>query len=57
MGLFNNLKLVKDALKPSSIQQGWQASQQALANPPTGATQEQLAALTPEQRAAYEANL
>lgn len=48
MGAFRKLKLIKDAMSPDAIRQGLAASRQ-------GPTEEQLAALTPEQRAAYDA--
>jgi hypothetical protein len=45
---FKKLKLIKDALNPDAIRQGLAASR-------SGPTEEQLAALTPAQRAAYHA--
>ena len=57
MGVFRTLKNVKDAMKPAAIKQGLEASRASMSGSPTGPTQEQLAALTPEQRRAYEANM
>lgn len=56
---FRRLKQMKDAMSPEAIRQGIQAGRDALAA--GGAipefTEEQLAAMAPEQRAALEANL
>jgi hypothetical protein len=57
MGMFKNLKHVKDAMKPAAIKQGLSASRAELSGASTGPTEEQLAALSPEQRSAYEANM
>ena len=57
MGLLRNLKYVKDAMKPAAIKQGLEASRAEWSGPSAGPTEEQLAALTPEQRSAYEANM
>src|SRR4051812_42813295 len=56
MGLLKNLRYVKDAMKPAAIKQGIEASRAAMSGSPLEPTEEQLAALTPEQRSAYEAN-
>jgi hypothetical protein len=56
MGRLEKLKLVKDAMKPAAIKQGLEASRAAMSGAPAGPTEEQLAALTPEQRSAYEAS-
>ena len=57
MGMFQTLKYVKDAMKPAAIKQGLEASRAELSGQATGPTEEQLAALTPEQRSAYDANM
>jgi hypothetical protein len=61
MGMFQTLnqtlKYVKDAMKPAAVKQGLEASRASLSGSPAGPTEEQLAALTPEQRRAYEANM
>ena len=57
MGMFKNLKYVKDAMKPAAIKQGLEASRAAMSGSPAGPTEEQLAALSPEQRSAYERNM
>lgn len=57
MGMLKNLKLVKDAMSPEAIKQGLAASRAEISGAQTGPTEEQLAALTPEQRSAYEANM
>src|SRR3954470_11623400 len=56
MGLLKNLRYVKDAMKPTAIKQGLEASRAAMSGSPLEPTEEQLAALAPEQRSAYEAN-
>src|SRR3954447_15128501 len=56
MGLLRNLRYVKDAMKPAAIKQGLAASRAEMSGTAAGPTEEQLAALTPEQRSAYEAN-
>ncbi len=53
MGLFKDLR---QGLSPSALKQGLAASREALSGN-FQPTEEQLAALTPEQRAAYEANM
>lgn len=55
MGLFKNLKLIKDAMGPEAIKQGLEASRAAMSGSPPPPTDEQLAAMEPEQRAAYDA--
>jgi hypothetical protein len=57
MGMFQTLKYVQDAMKPAAIKQGLEASRAVLSGSDAGPTEEQLAALTPEQRRAYEANM
>lgn len=57
MGMFRTLKQVKDAMKPEAIKQGLDASRAAMSGSAAGPTEEQLAALSPEQRSAYEANM
>src|SRR3954469_3170045 len=56
MGILRNLRYVKDAMQPAAIKQGLAASRAEWSGPSAGPTEEQLAALTPEQRSAYEAN-
>jgi hypothetical protein len=54
MGLRDTLKLAKQAMSPENIKQGLAAS----TNPPTEEQlQAALATMTPEQRAAYDANM
>ena len=55
--MFQTLKYVKDAMKPDAIKQGLAASRAEISGAATGPTEEELAALTPEQRAAYDANM
>ena len=55
MALFKNLKLVKDAMSPAAIKQGLEASRAAMSGSVTEPTEEQLAAMPADQRAAYEA--
>jgi hypothetical protein len=57
MGVFQTLKYVGQAMKPAAIKQGLEASRASMSGAPAGPTEEQLAALTPEQRRAYEANM
>jgi hypothetical protein len=54
--MFKNLKHIKDAMKPAAIKQGLESSRAAMSGAPFVPTEEDLAALTPEQRSAYEAN-
>jgi hypothetical protein len=54
--MFKNLKHIKDAMSPAAIKQGLEASRAAMSGSPVEPTEEELAALTPEQRQAYEAS-
>src|SRR3954469_9116781 len=56
MGILRNLRYVKDAMQPAAIKQGLAASRAEWSGPSAGPTEEQLSALTPEQRSAHEAN-
>src|SRR4051794_37535568 len=56
MGMLRNLRHIKDAMKPAAIKQGLEASRAEWSGSSAGPSEEQLAALTPEQRSAYEAN-
>lgn len=51
--MFKKLKQIGQAFSPEALRQGWEASQQAFANGGR-LTPEQLAAMPPEQVAAYE---
>src|SRR5688500_2828621 len=54
MGVFRDLAR---GLKPSAVKQGLAASREVLKGGYAGPTEEQLASLTPAQRAEYEANM
>ncbi len=55
MALFKTLKQVKQAMSPEAIKQGLEASRAEMSGAGTSLSDEQLAAMAPEQRAAYDA--